>query len=101
MNQISQQAAKAFKEMRSFRKDNTEVRVDENNNAEMFLFGNRIAIRNVIATLISNAGCFNNTTKERLNAICGMLINKYPIYQKKFTWYYNDEIWDGTWKRII
>ena len=44
---------------------------------------------------ITNAGWKSNTTKERLNGIPGV-----SIYQKDFTWYLNDEPWNGDWVRI-
>lgn len=40
--------------------------------------------------IITNAGWFSNTTKERLSALPGVHIS-----QKKGEWYLNDELWDG------
>ena len=76
----------------SFRRDNTEVRV-EDSTVSIYLFGNKIASRSIKSTetVVSNCGWFSNTTKERLNA----LPNVY-IRQKDYTWYLNGEQWDGT-----
>lgn len=40
--------------------------------------------------LVTNAGWFSNTTKERLNAIPGV-----SIFQKAGKWFLNGNEWDG------
>ena len=61
------------------------------NETQLFLHGNLIAIKNSIGQLfITNAGWFSNTTKERLNALNGV-----HIQQKKGIWYLNGIEWDG------
>lgn len=44
---------------------------------------------------ITNAGWKSNTTKERLNGLPGV-----SIHQRNYTWYLNDEPWNGDWVRI-
>ena len=93
MRQITKQAIEAFMDARPFKKSNTEVEVLPNVTI-LKLFGNRIAFRyndpdNTLS--VTNCGWFSNTTKERLNAIPGVSIQK-----KNFEWYLNGEKWNGT-----
>jgi hypothetical protein len=92
MKIITAKMRDAFIYGESFRRDNTEVRV-EDSTVSIYLFGNKIASRSIKSTetVVSNCGWFSNTTKERLNA----LPNVY-IRQKDYTWYLNGEQWDGT-----
>lgn len=73
---ITELACRAFHRNENFKRDNTEVCVDKDNNGEvlctkMFLFGNLIAIKyaenNIIKVCFQ--GWNSNTTRERLNGL--------------------------------
>lgn len=85
MRKITRQIIEAFIECRSFIISNS--RTDE---TSLYLHGNRIAWHDGNNIIITNAGWFSNTTKERLNALPGVHIS-----QKKGEWYLNGALWDG------
>ena len=91
MKKITAQMRDAFIYGESFRKDNTEVRV-EDSSVSIYLFGNKIASRSIESTdtIVTNCGWFSNTTKERLNALPNV-----RIHQKNYHWYLNGEQWNG------
>lgn len=97
MRKISKEAAEAFMKTKNYKKDNTEVYINEHSAGgtitQMFLFGNLIAEHSDTGLYITNAGFFTNTTKERLTALPGV-----SICQKNRAWYLNGQQWDG--KRI-
>jgi hypothetical protein len=92
MKQITKLMRDAFLDGKPFRRDNTEVAIEEYGVA-IYLFGNKIAFRfhNSSETMITNCGWDTKTTKERLNALPNV-----HIRQKNFTWYLNGEQWSGT-----
>jgi len=103
MRKITQEATKAFYGGYSFRKDNTEVII--NDNARLFyLHGNCIAKKVLGDGLyINHCGWQTNTAKERLNGILAAYRSAW-IYQKDFVWYIvkdekETEFLDG-WNRI-
>ena len=92
---ITQEAISAFLSGRTFSKSNMKV-VEEYGIWRLKLHNNTIATIDTMGVLsISNAGWSSNTTKERLNGLPGV-----HIKQKSWSWYLNDQLWDGTWKRI-
>lgn len=92
---ITQEAISAFLSGRTFSKSNMKV-VEEYGIWRLKLHNNTIATIDTMGVLsISNAGWSSNTTKERLNGLPGV-----HIKQKNWSWYLNDQLWDGTWKRI-
>lgn len=99
--QITTEAAEAFMAGRKFKKSNTEVRVEAESCDLIHLYyqGNLIAKRYIEdgkrVMMVSNAGWFSNTTKERLNGIPGVQVN-----QKAFVWYLNGKEWDGSWIEV-
>ena len=73
---ITEQACKSFWNSKPFKKDNTEITILKNaigdiTIAKMYLFGNCIAIRDLITrtTIVSFRGWYTVTTKERLNGL--------------------------------
>jgi hypothetical protein len=56
----------------------------------IYLHGNLIAYREGSDLFITAAGWLTNTTKERLNALPGVMIN-----QVKGQWFLNGKEWDG------
>jgi hypothetical protein len=95
MRKITEKAVSAFMQDFTFRDTNTAVSTGYNGNCEntvteMYLHGNRIAIKEGKKISITNCSWFTNTTKERLNAIPGV-----SICQKKGNWYLNGNLWDG------
>ena len=92
MKQITRLMRDAFLDGTPFRKDNTEVRVEDRTVA-IYLFGNKIAARSEYypdRIMITNCGWDTVTTKERLNALPNV-----HIHQKNYTWYLNGEQWNG------
>ena len=92
MRQITKDSISAFNNAVAFKRDNTEVKVLPNVTI-LYLFGNAIAYQynDPERTLsITNCGWDTATTKERLNAICGV-----NIQQIKGIWYLNGKQWDG------
>lgn len=92
MRKVSKDAVACFMSATKFSQGNTTVEVLPNC-TKLLLHGNCIAYRynDPERTLsISNCGWFSNTTKERLNAIPGVLIQ-----QIKGEWFLNGEKWDG------
>jgi len=65
------------------------------NGKSLFLHGNEIARHTANGIEITNAGWSSNTTKERLNALPGVV-----IHQKDYQWYLNGFPWDGSWKLV-
>jgi beta-xylosidase len=66
------------------------------NGTTLYLHDNAIAKFDKDGRLwITNAGWKSNTTKERLNGLPGV-----SIHQRNYTWYLNDEQWNGDWVRI-
>lgn len=102
MKKISENAAKAFKEGRPFKRGNTRVEVHPDR-VSMFLFGNEIAKREYDillrrpVTRVRNAGWFSVTTKDRLNAL---LSSHFFITQRNFIWFLGDRVWNGDWITI-
>ena len=93
MRQISIDAASALISYRKFKRSNTEVEVHYDGSTTMKLFGNIIAAYSNGGVLSIGDGDHQSvTTKERLNALPHV-----SIYQRNYTWYLNDERWDGGW----
>lgn len=62
----------------------------------LYLHDNAIAKWDAEGRLwVTNAGWWSTTTKERLNGLPGVM-----LCQKKFTWYLNEEPWNGDWTII-
>jgi hypothetical protein len=92
MKKITAQMRDAFLDGKPFRRDNTEVRIEDRTIA-IYLFGNKIAARSKDypeRIMITNCGWDTVTTKERLNALPNV-----RIHQKNYHWYLNGEQWNG------
>jgi len=89
MRNITKQSVKAFKNCKSFKKSNTEVRI-VNNLPEMYVFQNKIAYVDEWGDLwIDSCGYYSVTTRERLSG----LIN---IRMKQGSYIINNNFeWDG------
>lgn len=85
MRKITSTVVEAFLNHRSIKIDNTHT-----DGTTLYLHGNPIAKHTPDGLQITNAGWSTNTTKERLNALPGVLIK-----QKAGTWYLNGNEWDG------
>lgn len=102
---ITTDACNAFMSAKPFSRDNImvsiEVERDEENKCcevvTLRLHGSKIAKRAVGSNeiLVTNAGYFTNTTKERLNGIPGVSVN-----QRKGQWFLNGKEWDGSWTHV-
>jgi hypothetical protein len=97
MKKITQLMRDAFISGTPFKRDNTEVVVNEFG-VSIYLFGNKIAFRSDYkgATgsdfmVITTCGWPTRTTKERLNALPNVHIS-----QLKGMWYLNGNRWDGS-----
>jgi len=97
MRKITQDAVRAFREHRNFKRRNTTVEVSESGLfAELKLHGNTIASSGVFEGLmITSAGWPTATTKERLNGLDGV-----HIHQKNYIWYLNGREWTGEWVEV-
>ena len=95
MRQITKDAIHAFMEGEYFSRSNTEVFCTPTS-VSLYLHKNPIARRFKDGSIIiSNAGWFSNTTKERLNGI-----PEVSIVQRNYRWFLNDVEWDGDWIKV-
>lgn len=69
MRKITKEASKAFFDRRKFKKDNTQVRVSENENVSLWLFGYMIAWTFDGKIYFSMRGFPTATTRERLKGL--------------------------------
>ena len=97
MRKITQDAIRAFRNNRKFKRGNTEVRVfsnedgyNSNNLRQLRLHNNVIAVLSNDGLVISDGGWQSRTTKERLNGLPNVF-----IHQKDWQWYLNGEPWSG------
>lgn len=88
MRQITRDAVQAFRNWEKFNRGNTAV-IPGVNGAVMTLHGNPIAASQYGEIHVTSAGWETPTTKERLNGILSA-IGCQGIYQKDFTWYWDD-----------
>lgn len=94
MRKITQEAVREFRNGCPFRKQNTSVVITEYM-VVLKLHGNAIArypIGEFDALEVCDGGWSSNTTKERLNGICGV-----SVHQKNWQWYLNSHSWSGNW----
>ena len=95
--QISEDAATALMNHKTFSRSNTLVKEDGDGNYELFIFSNKIAIYTYDKRLlITNAGWNSSTTRERLNAIPNVWTRTV-----KNQMFLNNNKWDGGWTEII
>lgn len=105
MRQITQDAIRAFRQRKPFKRGNTEVKIVKHDrisrtespysDAYLFLHGNMIAKvegNRATRTKIQTAGYTTRTTKERLNGLPNV-----HIVQKNYQWYMNGYKWNGEW----
>jgi hypothetical protein len=91
MRQITREIVAAFMMRETKRIGNSYT-----DGTTLYLHDNAIAKFDEYGRLwITNAGWKSNTTKERLNGLPGV-----SIHQRNYTWYLNDEPWNGDWVRI-
>lgn len=94
---ITEEAVEAFLAGKPFSKSNTTVAVDDEGVVTMTLFGNIIAKRYTDAGFsITTAGWNSTTTRERLNGLPGVSVNK-----SRGQLYLNGTRWDGTSTVIV
>ena len=97
MRKITQEAVREFRNAREFRKANTAVEFSPSGEVVVLkLHGNAIARYtkgDYHDTLeVCDGGWSSNTTKERLNGLCGV-----SVHQKNRQWYLNSHEWNGNW----
>tara|TARA_R110001592_G_scaffold41848_7_gene136366 strand:- start:3125 stop:3442 length:318 start_codon:yes stop_codon:yes gene_type:complete len=98
MRKITADAISAFRNGTKFKRGNTQVFIEKNLDKQILhssriltLFGYVIAEMDSNGHLwISSAGWKTVTTKERLNGFPSV-----HIYQHKFEWYLNGQLWNG------
>lgn len=101
MRTITKAAVNAFMAGHKFSMSNTRISVEpvQFPLVHMYLHDNLIAKRyekgGEKVLMVSNAGWFSNTTKERLNGIPGV-----SVVQRKGVWYLNGKEWNGEWTQI-
>ena len=91
-------AAQALREYKKFSSHNTKVVIDEEGNASMYLFGNRIAFRAKKGDrlFVTTCGWNTSTTRSRLNEIAPISVR---TGRGQLT--LNGNPWDGKWVEII
>jgi len=99
MRQITEKSVKNFLNEDNFNKNNTQVLKNEDTTG-FYLHGNLIALNRKGKIIITNAGWFSNTTKERLNGILQNL-GFDKIYQKNFEWFLAGQKWNGKPARLL
>jgi len=89
LRKIETQMIAAINSRKDWKSANTEVYVNDNNCANVYLHGNLIAWINQDNDLtVFDGGCQSNTTKSRLNALCGeFCLRGEGIFQSDFVWY--------------
>jgi len=89
MRKIETDMIHAIKRGKSWKSGNTEVYVNDNHCANVYLHGNLIAWINQDNDLrVFDAGWQTRTTKSRLNALCTEFCQRGEgIFQKDFAWY--------------
>lgn len=91
MRQITREIVAAF-----MRRETKKIGNSRTDGTTLYLHDNAIAkFDNDGQLWVTNADWKSATTKERLNGIPGV-----SIYQKDYTWYLNDEPWNGDWVLI-
>jgi len=96
---ISTEAARAFLELGTYKKSNTEVR-QEDGFSRMYLHGNLIAelVPHTTNMKLRLAGWNTPTTRERLNTILDTAWHTQRFHQKDWLPYVNDiEVGDNQW----
>lgn len=89
----SRSAAENFTQLKKGSFGNTQIKIDANGNASMFLFGNRIAFRTTDGRLfITTCGWPTQTTYRRLRELGTFRFIRGSI---------NGVQWDGRWIEII
>jgi len=89
MRKIETQMIAAINNRKDWKSGNTEVYVNDNNCANVYLHGNLIAWVNQDNDLtVFDGGWQTITTKSRLNALCNeFCLRGECIFQKDFAWY--------------
>ena len=87
MRKITRLAALAFRGGNKFTMGNTAV-TNQAGVTEMFLHGNRIAIRDHGGLRVTLAGWNTPTTRERVNGLLEMFGYSHGLSQKNFGAYY-------------
>ena len=89
LRKIETQMIAAINSRKDWKSANTEVFINDNNCANVYLHGNLIAWVNKDNDLtVFDGGWQTNTTKSRLNALCGeYCIPGEGVFQSNFTWY--------------
>ena len=92
MRKIEADMIEAIKSHRSWKSGNTQVQIcSKDNSLGVFLYGNLIATECKNGWMITDAGWQTATTKSRLNAILGAMIDRpVSISQRKNVWRLND-----------
>lgn len=96
MRLITMEMSDAVHSRRHYKKSNTEVIIDNNSNASVYLFENKIIQTDGEEVAYDSCGWKTNTTKERLTSL---MPQEYAIIQRKSEWYIsrNGNI-VGNWK---
>ena len=89
MRKIETQMIAAINNRKDWKSGNTEVFVNDNHCANVYLHGNLIAWVNQDNDLtVFDGGWQSNTTKSRLNALCdAFCLRGEGIFQENFVWY--------------
>ena len=84
MRLITMEMSDAVHSRRCYKKSNTEVIIDNNSNASVYLFENKIIQTDGEEVTYDSCGWKTNIAKERLN---GLMPKGYTIIQRKSEWH--------------
>ena len=89
MRKIEREMIAAIKSNSNWQSGNTSVQyICETSESKVFLHGNHIATVGETYVSLYDGGWQTNTTKSRLNAICGeFCIAGEGVFQHKFEWF--------------
>jgi len=99
MRKIEADMIAAVKSHRSWKSGNTQVQISpKDGSAHVYLHGNPIAIECKNGWMISDCGWQTTTTKSRLNALLGAVIDRpVSIGQRNYVW----RLYDASKSKVI
>lgn len=90
MRKIESEMNRAVRSRTKWSSGNTEVFINDNNCANVYLHGNLIAWVSEHGVRLFDGGWRTTTTKSRLNALLDEFAYGTHVYQRDFTWYIED-----------
>lgn len=93
MRKIEAQMVEAIRNCKDWRSANTEVSVQSDGVANVYIYGKRLAEVGDDYITLFDAGQRSNTVKSRLNAILSVFGSNFDsVFQKDFQWFFHDSL---------